>query len=434
MRPTDWSPVDFGSDPIPGDPTLVLTGGQDYLDVADAIRSAERRLRNLDIGSMVESEAVDALAKTADEVAGNISRAENRYRAAGKALVAYAPRLESAQRESYDALLSARNAQDAAAESRARGQHYLRLAEDEQDAAQAITYRELSDNYESETHGALGQRSHAISRVHDAVHARDVAAQSAIGQIQDITKSDDLNDGWWDDWGKDVLSVVTDVAGWVSAIAGVLALLVSWIPVVGQLLAAALLVIAGIAAIVNAVGNIVLASTGDRSWTEAGLSIAGAVLSCVGMGAAVKLVAKAMTLERVTMKVGQQITVKQAMRLKPSDWSQWVKDIRTPVPQPKPGQPLWRVYGGPGARPTGGSFSPVDPASLPNPRMQLGLPNNNAMSDVVVATLDDPGAVQVVRHALPYDGNLGGAPEYRIPWDKQPGGITVLSNTPFVVP
>ncbi|WP_349898419.1 hypothetical protein [Parafrigoribacterium soli] len=432
MRPTDWSPVDYGSDPIPGDPTIVLTGGQDYLEVADAILSAERRLRSLDIGSLVESEAVDALAKTADEVAGNIARAEKRYRAAGNALVAYAPKLENAQRESYDALLSARSAQDAAAESRTLHTHYLRLADDAQEPSQSISYRQLSDNYESDAHTALAQRSQAISRVHDAIHVRDVAAQSAIGQIREITKSDDLNDSWWDNWGKDVLSVITDVAGWVSAIAGVLALLVSWIPVVGQLLAGALLVIAGIAAIVNALGNIVLASTGDRSWAEAGLSIAGAVLSCVGMGAAVRLVAKAMTLEKVTMKVGQQITVRQAMRLKPSDWSQWVKDMRTPVPQPRPGQPLWRVYGG-DARPTGGSFSPVDPASLPNPRMQLGLPNNNAMSDVVVATLDDPGAVQVVRHALPYDGNLGGAPEYRIPWDKQPGGITVLSDTPFVV-
>ncbi|WP_166789958.1 hypothetical protein [Cryobacterium sp. TMT1-2-2] len=41
--------------------------------------------------------------------------------------------------------------------------------------------------------------------------------------------------------------------------------------------------------------------------------------------------------------------------------------------------------------------------------------------------------VQTVRHGLPYEGNLGGAPEYRIPWDAQ-GKITVLNDLPFVVP
>src|SRR5699024_440214 len=104
--------------------------------------------------------------------------------------------------------------------------------------------------------------------------------------IQDYIGGDGLDDSWWDNWGSDLLAAITDIAGWVATIAGVLALAVSWIPVVGQVLAAGLIVVAGVAAVVNAIGNTVLAASGERSWTEAGMSILGAALSVVGLGAA----------------------------------------------------------------------------------------------------------------------------------------------------
>lgn len=433
MRPSDWSAVARSSDPIPGDPTVVRNGGSDYLEVATAISGAVRRLRTLDLESVLKAESADALTASAEEVAANIGKAEQRYRAVGEALIAYAPALESAQQESESALLSARSAVDAAASSESTRQHYLRLANDESDQQQALVYTNLADNCEYDAQSALSTRNSAVDRVDQAVTARDTAAETAIAQIEDITGADGLNDGWWENWGKGLLTAITDIAGIVAAVAGVLALLVSWIPVVGQLAAAALLAIAGIAALVNAIGNTVLAITGDRSWLEAGLSIAGAVLSVVGMGAAVRVVAKAMTTQRVTMKVGEQITVRQALRLKPSDWSRWAGDMRTPVPQPSQGQTIFRTYGD-GALPTGGSWSPTDPRVLANPRMQLGLPDNNSMQRVVIAQLDNPSAVQNVRHGLPYNGNLGGAPEYVIPWNVQNGAISVLSDVPFSLP
>ncbi|MDJ0375907.1 hypothetical protein [Cryobacterium sp. PH31-L1] len=88
-----------------------------YLEVADAILSAERRLRNLDAGGSVVSEAVEALQETANSVADNLLQAARRYRAVGQALLDYAPQLESAQQESQSALESARVAQETADES-----------------------------------------------------------------------------------------------------------------------------------------------------------------------------------------------------------------------------------------------------------------------------------------------------------------------------
>ena len=104
MRPSDWSALDLGSDPVPSEPGIVLSGGRDYLAVADAIKDAGRKLRTLDLGSGVVSQSVDALIETSGKVADNISKAEARYRAAGDALCRYAPALETAQRQSIEAL------------------------------------------------------------------------------------------------------------------------------------------------------------------------------------------------------------------------------------------------------------------------------------------------------------------------------------------
>ena len=439
MRPSDWSALDLGSDPVPGEPGIVFSGGRDYLAVADAIKDAERKLRTLDLGSAVVSQSVDALIETSGKVADNIGKAEARYRATGDALSRYAPALEAAQRESVEALTLARSARSAADSASNDKQHYLRLAADEHDPQQALTYTNLADGLDSDAAGANAHLANAQGRVHDAMSARDRAAQLAIDDIHAITKHDGLKDSWWDNWGKDLLSVITDVAGWVSSIAGVLALLVCWIPVIGQALAAVFLLVAGIAAVVNAIGNIVLAATGDRSWTEAIISIAGAVLAVVGMGAAARVVGNVASAARINAKAGveiaagqaEKLTVRQAIRLKPSELSDSERLLAKPVADLKPGQTVYRVHGG-DALPTGASYSTLPPSSMANPRSSLGLPRVNTGDNLIVATVDHVDNVVVTRHALPLNGQPGGAPEYIIPGPFGPSkGITVLSDTPI---
>lgn len=441
MRPADWSVLELSSDPVPGDPNVVQVGGRDYLDVADAIKDAERRLRTLDLGSAVVSKAIDALNETSEKVADNIGKAEARYRATGEALTRYAPALEAAQRDSLEALSLAHSARSAADTASSQQQHYLRLASDEHDPQQALSYTNLADGLDAETSGANSHLANARDKVHSAMSGRDRAAESAIDHIHSVTKSDGLHDSWWDDWGKDLLSVITDVAGWVASIAGVLALLVCWIPVVGQALAAALLLVAGIAAVVNAIGNIVLAATGDRSWTEAIISIAGAVLAVVGMGAAARVVGNVASAARINVKAGAEIaagqaeklTARQAITLKPSELAESERLWAKPVSELKPGETVYRVHGG-GAAPEGASYSTLPPSAMGNPRSALGLPKVNTATDLIVAKVDDTANVVVTRHALPLNGQPGGAPEYIIPGGFGPSkGITVLSDTPLRV-
>jgi len=117
--------------------------------------------------------------------------------------------------------------------------------------------------------GANAHFANAQGRVHDAMSARDRAAQSAIDDIHAITKYDGLKDSWWDKWGKDLLSVITDVA---------------------------------------------------RINAKAGVEIAA--------GQAEKL------------------TVRQVIRLKPSELADSERLLAKPVADLKPGQTVYRVHGG----------------------------------------------------------------------------------------
>jgi hypothetical protein len=440
VRPSDWSALGLSTDPVPGEPDVVSAGGRDYLGVADAIKDAEKKLRSIDLGAYV-SNSVDALNETAGKVADNIGKAEARYRATGEALVTYAPALETAQSDSVTALTLARSAQQAADEASNQQQHYLRMAGDAQDPAQALTYKNLAETNEHDATGAESHLRRAQEQLHSAISDRDRAADNAVDHIHNITDHDGLHDSWWDNWGKDLVSIITDVAGWVSTIAGVLALLVSWIPVVGQALAAALLIIAGVAAIVNAIGNIVLAATGERSWTEAIISIAGAVLSVVGMGGAARVVGNVASAARINAKAALEVTaknaemlsVKQAIKLKPSQLAESERLWAKPVADIQDGDQVFRLYGD-GAADTGASYSTAAPSSMANPRSSLGLPDVNSADNLIIGQVDDASKAVVTRHALPLNGQPGGAPEYIFPGPFGPDkGVTVLSNTPFSV-
>jgi len=73
---------------------------------------------------------------------------------------------------------------------------------------------------------------------------------------------DGLKDGWWDNWGADVAAFVAKWAGRIATVCGIASLLVGWIPIVGQALAAVLGTIALVASVVSLVCNLALYLTG----------------------------------------------------------------------------------------------------------------------------------------------------------------------------
>jgi hypothetical protein len=308
VRPADWSPVGLDVDPTPGDPVLVLAGGRDYQDVAGAIDDAATALGRLDVAGTV-SHALDALMETKDDTIAQIRRAHARYQGAGDALVDYARDLERVQAETLTALEQARQAADVAAASHRTADRWQDLADAATDPGERADHTRQARAAADDAEAAAGQVATARTRIETAVTDRDRAARAAADRIEDITGTDDLNDGWWDDWGAKVVAAIADIADMVSTIAGVLAIVVAFIPVVGTALAGVLLVVAAVAAIVSMVANITLAATGERSWTEAGIAIAGAALSVIGLGGAAKA---ATGLSKAALKQGVSQGAKKA--------------------------------------------------------------------------------------------------------------------------
>ncbi|MFE6968223.1 polymorphic toxin-type HINT domain-containing protein [Isoptericola sp. NPDC057653] len=275
------------SDPTPGDPVLVLAGGQDYLEVAGSIDDAAGAMSRLDVAGTV-SQAVDALMETKEDTVSEIRRAHSRYQATGEALVDYARTLDRVQAETLAALEKARSARDAADSAAGSRDRYQDLADQTTDVETKREYQQQADAAGGNADDANGQAAAARSDIEGSVADRDRAASDAVSRIEDITSGDDLNDSWWDDWGSKVVAAIADIADMISTIAGLLAIVVAFIPVVGTALAGVLIVVAAVAAIVSALANITLAATGERSWAEAGIAIAGAALSVIGLGGAAK--------------------------------------------------------------------------------------------------------------------------------------------------
>ncbi|GAB2478465.1 hypothetical protein GCM10027063_19910 [Promicromonospora xylanilytica] len=266
---------------------LVLSGGQEYQEVARSIDNAASAMSRLDVEGTI-SQAVDSLMSAKEDTIGEIRKAHSRYVAAGDALVGYASSLERVQAETLAALDRARDAQDAAQAAAGSKDRWQDLADSAKDETEKAEYEQKAQQASGDADQAAGVLASAKSTVETAVSDRDRAAGHAVDQIEEITSSDDLNDGWWDNWGSKLVAAIADIADMISTIAGILAIIVAFIPVVGTALAGVLIVIAAIAAIVSAVANITLAATGERSWAEAGLAIAGAALSLIGLGAAAK--------------------------------------------------------------------------------------------------------------------------------------------------
>jgi hypothetical protein len=279
-RPLDWSPVGLSSDPVPGDPAVVRQGGWDYQSTADSIKRAGDSLRAIEDGGMV-SLALDAVMECKTEAVDNIAQAYSRYHDTGVALVDYASELAACQ-EAADAALADAAAAESTKTSALRSQRtYVNLRSDSDDVDDRRRYQRQIDNFQDDVDSANSSIGVAKAAVGEAKARRDRAAQTAIAKIQQVVGSDGLNDSWWDDWGSK-LAEILDV---ISGIAGVLAIVVAFIPVVGQVLAGVLLVVSAVTAIASAGLKVVAAAQGHTSFADAAFSVVMAALACTGLGA-----------------------------------------------------------------------------------------------------------------------------------------------------
>lgn len=356
-RPLSWFPL-AGTDPVPGDPSEVRRAGERYAAVATTIAETAGQLETLSEQRNSSSEAVDAVRERAKRTADEIRKAHARYEQVGATLVEYAGSLDRAQDMSVEALRAAQTAQhavDAATTDVTRASRALTDALEDDEAATAQSRLRRARTARDDAEVALAR---ARAMLEDAVAVRDQAALRAAEAIRSTVDSDGLNDGWWDNWGRSLATAVSKVAGLVATVAGVLALVLCWVPIVGQALAA----VAALAGAVALIADIALLAHGEGSVSDVVMGAVG-VLSLGAGRVATQAVRSARTslvttaarrADRVAPRSGNpavradpQRHIPDRLRPQPeaaTSWQSWLSDTRNAWGQVRSSRGMDRVY------------------------------------------------------------------------------------------
>lgn len=264
-RPYDWYPL-TSSDPVPGAPSVLEDGAELYRRIGSSASRAYDGLDKLRKSADMQSDAVAALRDRADEVAKNLDKVGTRYGAVATALGNYADELRRAQAAADEVLAEARSVQSLRDSHHQQEHSYLRLQDNSAaagDADAAARYASLAADEHTEVRRAdlriAALRSDDLPRT---TRQRDAAVDALIAELG-RAYDDGLSDGWWEDWGSSLCSVVSQWAGSIATWVGVAALLLCWVPVLGELLGA----IALIAGAIALVADVFLALHGEQEWS-----------------------------------------------------------------------------------------------------------------------------------------------------------------------
>lgn len=281
-RPTDWSALGLGSDPVPGDPAHVSLVGRMYVGTADSIVRAATDLNTIVDERFGQAESIDAIRDEVEDVARRIVRAETRYRGVGDAMVDYGASLLTAQTDSAAALQRAIDARAAQSSAALMVNYYEGLiADPATPPANLAGYQERLSTYTTQVGAAGGERAAAETDLAAAITLRDGAATTAIGLIENVENSGDLNDSGWDNFTqwvaehKDTIDFIVNVVGWVATAVMIVALFIPGLNVIVG-------IVATIAAVITLANAAIQFAAGTMGPLEALMNVGLAALTFVG--------------------------------------------------------------------------------------------------------------------------------------------------------
>ncbi|MFZ5851408.1 MAG: putative T7SS-secreted protein [Actinomycetota bacterium] len=276
---------------VPGDPLAVAALADRLGRVAASLAGPARQLRELPAERYWEGPAAAAFTGWRESLAVRLDQVHRRYAAAAAALARYHPALAEAQQR---AQLALQRAEQARAEGRAAQDALAGLAvrlrlEPVPDPAALAEHR----RWTVRAGDAAAALTAAQRLLADARALRDDAARRCAAAL-DTAADDPLRDPPLGrlrrlpvsaaDWAAAHLPLrqLAAAAGRVAMVAGVAALALSWVPVVGQVLGAVALV-AGVLALV---ADLTLAVAGEAAWWTAAMDAVG--LATFGVGRAAR--------------------------------------------------------------------------------------------------------------------------------------------------
>ncbi|PWI18076.1 hypothetical protein DI272_30945 [Streptomyces sp. Act143] len=271
-RPADhrWEVLGESGDPVPGDVTDLKALSRRFEATAKTITETAAALRRLGNQESWDSDAGRAFADKANDTAKTVSKAHDRYADAASALKTYYTDLETIQEDADKLLRDAETKAGDLAKAKAGAQNPPEGTEDAD--------RKKLDKKVTDIQGGLDDLRGQLA---DVKKRHQDAGDKAAKKIHDTTEGDGLNDSWLDDL-RDALKIISDITGAIAAVCGILALLVGWIPVIGQALAGVLGTIALVMTVISLVCHVLLAINGDGSWGDVAMDALG--LATFGIG------------------------------------------------------------------------------------------------------------------------------------------------------
>ncbi|GGE81992.1 hypothetical protein [Mycetocola zhadangensis] len=254
---------------ITGDPSQLKVYATRYLNLADAIQNASATLKAVGENSDGNrSKAVDEIRVQAKKSAESIGKAERRYRTTATALSTYATALEDAQAEAAEARVAHEGASQNHAAAQAKADEFADKAAIPGEAQAADSHSQTVWSGQASTFAAAA--SSAQSKYDQAVAKKEAAGNVAANAIEAVVSDDDLSDSWWDhlvDW-------VEKWGDWIA----IVALLLSWVPILGQIL----LAVSALISIIKLIDSLMKFTRGEMSLGEVIGAAVGVVLSLIG--------------------------------------------------------------------------------------------------------------------------------------------------------
>jgi hypothetical protein len=258
--------------PLKGDPDTLATKAAHYMQIADAIQRSVTTLDKINDMQGMSSDAVKALQSSAKSTADDINKAHDRYSHTSTALTTYSTKLRAAQEKANQAIGQI-NAKQQAANTAKQAVTKAQTTADGATGDDKTTANKTLSTAQDTAKTANAALTSAQGDWHDAVTDKNNAAQDAIRAIVDVVDHHNnglQNPSWWDKL-VDVISKIADICG-------VLAIFLSWVPVLGEILA----IIAIVGSIIQLVDSIVKFANGTGTiWGVLGAAV-GVVLSVFG--------------------------------------------------------------------------------------------------------------------------------------------------------
>lgn len=284
MGDTQWEELD-------GEPNTVESKGRTYTELAEAITRSISTLQQIVDDTNTTAKSMEKTRTLAGDVREDIEKAKERYAYTGEALTTYGASLRTAKSEADPAAARLKTLRADLETAQATASNAESGVDDlPNDASQAD--KDDAARAQTNANNAVGDLQRQITQAESEWNSghgdKDTAARTAISKIEEVvsgSKVNGLKDGFWDKVG-DVVAGVYKVFKIICDVAGILAIFLSWVPILGQVL----LVLAAIGSIIAIVEGITKMINEGFSWG----ALIGVGLGVMGLfgGKAIGAVAK----------------------------------------------------------------------------------------------------------------------------------------------